>query len=163
MIKIAKKKKSDNNILTSKMHQSNVIRQVLLKQKPISVKNLNIDFKQYVLEKNKRRKYNWKKEIFYFLFNECNESKSYFINSFQTFLSIENIMRWNQEWVAFKIAELDNLEQLSMKYIDIDRIKGENNLYPYNQNDEELSELIKKLNEQKHVAKRYGNLEQLLL
>ena len=158
-----RKKKSVNNLVTSKVHQSNVIYQILQKQKPISVKNLNIDFKQYVLEKNKRRKYNWKKEIFYFLFNECNESKSYFINIFQTFLSIENIMRWNQEWVAFKIAEMDSLEQLAMKYIDIDKIKDENDLYPYQQNDEELSEIIKKLKEQRNNVRRYENLEKLLL
>ena len=155
---------SDNKLIVINKSQSeNNIRQILQKQKLILVKDKELDFNQYIFEKNKRKEYNWKKEICYFFCNECKESKSFFINSFKTFLSIENIMRWNQEWVAFKIAELDSLEQIAMKYIDIDKIKGENYLYPYEKNDEELSELIKKINEKKNSAKRYGNLEKLLL
>ena len=155
---------SDNKLIIPQKNKSeNIIRQVLEKSKSISV-NKEIDFKLYILEKNKRRKYNWKKELCYIFCNECNnESKSFFINSFQTFLSIENIMRWNQEWIAFKIAELDSLEQLAMKYIDIDKIKDENNLNPYEQNDEELSDLMKRLNEQRNIARRYGDLKELLL
>ena len=98
----------------------------------------------------------------YIFCNECN-NKSFFINSLQTFLSIENIMRWNQEWIAFKIAEMDLLEQLSMKYIDIDKIKDENNLYPYEQNNEELNGLETKLREKRNIARRYLKLGKLLL
>ena len=72
-------------------------------------------------------------------------------------------MRWNQEWFAFKLAEMDSLEQLAIKYIDIDKIKSENNLNPYEQNDEELNEIEKKLREQRKNAIRYTNLEKLLL
>ena len=155
---------SENNIIIkNKNKKRSVIIDILAKRKLISLKNKEIDFKKYVLEKNKLQKYNWKKEICYFFCNECNESKSFFINTFKNFLSIENIMRWNQEWVAFKIAELDSLEQLAMKYIDIDKIKEENNLHPYEQNDEELSELVKKIHEQNNIRRRYGNLEKLLL
>ena len=155
---------SDNNIaISNKNKREGIIRQVLEKQKMISVKNKEINFNQYVLEKNKFRKYDWKKELYYFFCNECYESKSFFINNFQIFLSIENIMRWNQEWVAFKIAEMDSLEQLAMKYIDIDKVKGENNLCLYEKNDEELSGLKKKLKENKNNLRRYGNLEKLLL
>ena len=142
----------------------NIIPQILEKHKSLSVQNIENDFKQCTFEKNKRREYNWKKEICYIFCNECNKaSKSFFINAFQTFLSIENIMRWNQEWVAFKIAEMDSLEQLAMKYIDIDKVKGENNLYQYEQNDNELNNLMKKLKEQKNNARKYENLEKLIL
>ena len=150
-------------IVSKKIKNKIAIHQILGKPKRISVSNRKIDFKQYVLEKNKLKTYNWKKEISYFFCNECNESKSFFIKTFQTFLSIENIMRWNQEWVAFKIAEMDSLEQLAMKYIDIDKVKGENCLYPYEQNNEELNELMIKLNEERNNTRRYGNLEKLLL
>ena len=155
----------DNRIITTTKNQKeSTIQKVLEERKIIPVKNNEIDIKQYILEKNKFKKYNWKKDIWYIFCNECNnESKSYFINLFQTFLSVENIMRWNIEWVAFKIAEMDSLEQLVMKYIDVDKIKKENDLYPYEQNDEELNELIKKLGERRNIARRYGNLEKLLL
>ena len=160
-----KKNISDNRLkIIPKYKSENIVRQVLDNRKSVSIQKIENDFKRRVFEKNKRRKYNWKKEICYIFCNECNnESKSFFINSFQTFLSIENIMRWNQEWVAFKIAEMDSLEQLSMKYIDIDRIKEENNLYSYDQNDEELNELVKKLREERGITRKYENLEKLLL
>ena len=149
----SRKTKTDNiKKISQKKYGEVIINQILRKRKSLSVKDKEIDLKQYVLEKNKLQKYNWKKEICYFFCNECNESKSFFINSFQTFLSIENIMRWNQEWVAFKIAELDSLEQLAMKYIDIDKIKKENNIYPYKQNDEELNEIKQKLHEQNNIG-----------
>ena len=155
---------SDNEVIISnKNKRESIIHQALDKYKLISVKNKKIDFKQYILEKNKLKKYDWKKEILYFFCNECYESRSFFINLFQTFLSIENIMRWNQEWVAFKMAEMDSLEQLAMKYIDVDKIKWENNLHPYEQDDEELNELIKKLKDNRIICKRYGNLEKLLM
>ena len=159
-----RKKISDNNLLILNKNKKEKIKlQFLENRKLISVKNLEIDFKQYVLEKNKFKKYDWKKEIYYFFCNECYESKSFFINLYQTFLSVENILRWNQEWVAFKIAEMDEIEQLTMKYIDVDKIKEENNLCPYEQNDEELNQLMKKLKEQNIDAGRYGNFEKLLL
>ena len=155
---------SDNEIIISnKNKRESIIHQALYKHKLISVKNKKIDFKQYILEKNKLKKYDWKKEILYFFCNECYESRSFFINLFQTFLSIENIMRWNQEWVAFKMAEMDSLEQLAMKYIDVDKIKWENNLHPYKQNNEELNELMKKFKDNRINDKRYRKLENLLM
>ena len=154
----------DNRIIISNKNQrESTNNQVLSEPKIISLKNKEINIK-HVLGKNKLKKYDWKKEIWYIFCNECNnESKSIFINLFQTFLSIENIMRWNQEWVSFKIAELDSLEQLAMKYIDVDKIKLENNLHPFERNEEELNEIIKKLKEKNHSTKKYGNLEKLLL
>ena len=155
---------SDNKIIVSNRNKKvSVIHQLLEKRKLISVKNKEIDFKQYILEKNKFRKYDWRKEIYYFFCNECQKSKSFFINLFQTFLSIENIMRWNQEWVTFKMAEMDSIEQLAMKYIDIDKIKRENNFHSYEQSNEELNEVKKKLKENRNTERKYENLEKLLL
>ena len=159
-----KKNILDNGVIRSnKNRRVNTIDQVIDRNKLISVINKEIDLNKNILENNKFRKYDWKKEICYFFCNECYQSKSFFINLFQTFLSIENIMRWNQEWVAFKIAEMDSLEQLTMKYIDVDRLKLENNLHPFERNEEELSDLIKRLKEHRVIGRRYGNLEKLLL
>ena len=57
---------------------------------------------------------------------------------FQMFLGIENIIKWNEEWLTYKNVILSKRLQIAMKYTDLFKLYAlEASLDPFNKNKEE--------------------------
>ena len=86
--------------------------------------------------------------------------KSPYTKLFQMFLGLENIVKWNEEWLAYKSLIFSKNTQILFKYVNLYKLyKSEQNLNPFDKNQEEFTNTWKHLadiseqNEKQYVDK----------
>ena len=65
--------------------------------------------------------------------------KSPYTKLFQMFLGLENIIKWNEEWIAYKSLIMSRNMQIIFKYIDLNKLYiNEKSIKPFNKDQEEF-------------------------
>ena len=91
--------------------------------------------------------------------------KSPYTKLFQMFLGLENIIKWNEEWLAYKSLILSKNMQTIFKYIDLSKLYvNEKNIKPFDKNQEEFIDTWSALTEaNEDEDKKYvGKLEDII-
>ena len=127
----------NNNINEQSNFNSNIIRSKTLNM------NGNLKKKRLTASTIKKRKSRAQFSFFFF-----KSEKSPYTKLFQMFLGIENIVKWNEEWLCYKSLIFSHNMQILFKYIDLTKLyKNEQNLNPFYKNQDEFTKTWKKFKE----------------